>query len=208
MSGTTARSQIPPNDTSFAEMSPSEKKRPAARPSAAARARRVRSALSATATAAAAAIQTTGAPPPGGGGVGGDPDDGARTTRGVRSRRGADQREGEQQEAEQGDPDGELLARREPPRVAARAERGEDGDAARAHSLDEAERGQREGGKGDEPAGGLSAEADQPVAASEEQRQRAERPPRGERRERGRRVVLLRVGPVHRQRRRERQAEP
>jgi hypothetical protein len=58
-----------------------------------------------------------------------------------------------------------------------------------------------------EPAGRLGTEADQPAAAAEQKPQRAERSPRGERRQRGCRIVLLRVGPVHSQCREEREAE-
>ena len=91
--------------------------------------------------------------------------------------------------------------------VATHAEEREDGDARRTDGLHEAERRERERGHIDEPAGRLRAEADQPAAAAQQQPERAKRPADSERREHGCRVVLLRVGPVHGQRRDECQAE-
>jgi hypothetical protein len=87
------------------------------------------------------------------------------------------------------------------------AEEREDGDARRTDRLHEAERRERERGYIDEPARRLRAEADQPVAAAQQQPERAKRPSDSQRREDGCRVVLLRVGPVDSQRRDEREAE-
>ena len=172
-------------------MSPSANRRPAASPSAAARASENGTSASTSAPPAQEAIQMA-------------------TATGSGDRVGlsrADQREREQDESDEGDDDGDLFATCETARMSSGREEREHGDPRCAHRLHEGDRREAERCDVHEPTCRLGAEGGPPAAVAKERRDEANGLPRREARHRHRRVVLLCVRPVDRERRDEGERE-
>ena len=165
-------------------MSPSAKSRPAASPSEAARPKRVGMAMSSPAPRAA----------------GGQPDDDADRRGTLIGLRGVDERQREQHQPGDGQDDGDLLAPRQPGRVAARGPERQDGDPGRRNGLHQGERRQPQGRHVHEPARAFGPERDEPAAVPQQDLHRPERAARRERWQPRRRVVLQRIGRVGDQR--------